>query len=106
MEPLFNNSNSDDQINIANPTFSDEVRDYSNDPTFLKRAQEAKEFLEKVGFPEELLKIRDAMYGTETKEYDFDVKKYLPSPAAIRQAEEAKKFLEEHPIPLELLNKK
>jgi hypothetical protein len=71
MEPLFNNSNSDEQINSANISFSDEVKDYSNDPTFIKRAQEAKEFMEKVGFSEELLKIRDDMYGPDEEEYDL-----------------------------------
>jgi hypothetical protein len=106
MEPSFKNSNSDEQKNIANVPFSDEVKDYSNDPTFIKRAQEAKEFLEKVGFPEELLKIREDMYGPDVEDYDFDVKNYPLSPAAIRQAEEAQKFLEEHPFPFELLNKK
>jgi hypothetical protein len=106
MEPSFNNRSSDEQINKANFPFSDEVKDYSNDPTFIKRAQEAKEFLEKVGFPEDLLKIREDMYGPDVEDYDFDVKNYHLSPAAIRQAEEAQKFLEEHPIPLELLPKK
>jgi hypothetical protein len=32
------------------------VRDYSNDPFFVKKANESKRFLEKNGFPEELLK--------------------------------------------------
>jgi hypothetical protein len=70
MEPSFNNSNFVEQIALTNVTISDEVRDYSNDPTFIKRAQEAKEFLEKVGFPEELLKIRDAMYGKDVDDDD------------------------------------
>jgi hypothetical protein len=104
MEPSFNNINSVEQITPANVTISDEVRDYSNDPTFIKRAQEAKEFLEKVGFPEELLKIREEMYGKDLDVSDSDLKNYRLSAAAIRQAEEAKKFLEEHPIPKELLN--
>jgi len=103
MEPSFNNSNSGEQITLANFTISDDVRDYSNDPTIIKRAQEAKEFLEKVGFPEELLKIREAMYGKDLDDDDFDVKNYSPGPAAIRQAEKAKEFLEKHPFPFELL---
>lgn len=40
-------------------TINPDMPDYGNDPTFIKRAQESKEFLEKVGFPEELLKIRE-----------------------------------------------
>jgi hypothetical protein len=36
---------------------SNEVRDYSNDPTVLKRLEEAKKFMEEHPFPEELLKI-------------------------------------------------
>jgi hypothetical protein len=103
MKPSFNNRNFDEQIKLANVSLSSEVKDYSNDPTFLKRAQEAKEFLEKVGFPEELLKIRDDMYGPEEKDYDFDIKSYHFSPAAIKKAGEAKRFMEEHPIPKELL---
>jgi hypothetical protein len=34
---------------------SDTVKDYSNDPFFVKKAEESKIFLEKHGFPKELL---------------------------------------------------
>jgi len=36
-------------------TASDKVKDYGNDPFFVKKAKESKDFLEKHGFPEELL---------------------------------------------------
>ena len=42
---------------------SSEVKDYSNDPFVLKKARESKEFLEKHGFPEELLRLRQAKYS-------------------------------------------
>jgi hypothetical protein len=32
------------------------TRDYANDPTFLKRAEEASEFLQRVGLPESFIK--------------------------------------------------
>jgi hypothetical protein len=63
MKQSFNDKKSVSQIKLAKATLSKEINDYTNDPTLLKRAQEAKEFLEKYGFPEELLKIREAMYG-------------------------------------------
>jgi hypothetical protein len=44
-------------------TISKDVPDYGNDPFFIKKAQESKEFLEKNGFPEELLKIRENYYN-------------------------------------------
>ena len=34
---------------------SDKVKDYGNDPFFVKKAKESKEFLQKHGFPKELL---------------------------------------------------
>jgi hypothetical protein len=53
--------NSTTTINKKNPDKrigSDEVKDYSNDPAFIKMANESKVFLEKHGFPEELLRKR------------------------------------------------
>jgi hypothetical protein len=41
-----------------NATISNTVRDYSNDPYFLKKDEESKIFLKQHGFPEQLLKIR------------------------------------------------
>lgn len=35
-----------------------DVKDYGNDPTFIKRADESQAFLEINGFPAELLKTR------------------------------------------------
>ncbi len=34
---------------------SNKVKDYGNDPFFVKKAKESKEFLEKHGFPKERL---------------------------------------------------
>ncbi|MFT4152407.1 hypothetical protein [Parafilimonas sp.] len=42
----------------VNAKVSDKVGDYGNDPFFVKKADDSKKFLEKHGFPEELLKIR------------------------------------------------
>jgi hypothetical protein len=36
-------------------TVSDKVKDYGNDPFFIKKAKESKAFLERHGFPKELL---------------------------------------------------
>ncbi len=43
---------------IGNTIISDKVRDYGNDPFFVKKNQQSKEFLEKHGFPKELLEKR------------------------------------------------
>ena len=37
---------------------SKKVKDYGNEPFFVKKANESQAFLEKHGFPEELLKKR------------------------------------------------
>jgi hypothetical protein len=37
---------------------SKKVKDYGNEPFFIKKANESQAFLEKHGFPEELLKKR------------------------------------------------
>jgi hypothetical protein len=63
MKESPNNKKSAYHNKWATGTISKDVKDYSNDPYFVKKAQEAKEFLEKVGLPEELLKIRDAEWG-------------------------------------------
>jgi hypothetical protein len=34
---------------------SNKVKDYGNEPFFVKKAKQSKEFLEKHGFPKELL---------------------------------------------------
>jgi hypothetical protein len=41
-----------------NAIISSEVKDYGNDPFFIKKANESKAFLEKHGFPEELMRKR------------------------------------------------
>jgi len=41
-----------------NAIISSEVKDYSNDPYFVKKGEASKAFLKKNGFPEELLQIR------------------------------------------------
>ncbi|MDF2188908.1 hypothetical protein [Paraflavitalea sp. CAU 1676] len=43
---------------IGNAIISDKVRDYGNDPYFVKKTRESKEFLKKHGFPKELLEKR------------------------------------------------
>ena len=53
MEPQKNNQ----KIKI-NAIISNDVKDYGNDPFFIKKANESKAFLEKHGFPEELMKKR------------------------------------------------
>ncbi len=63
MKPLANNKKSPYHNKWATGTISNEVNDYSNDPTFIKRAKEAEEFLKKHPLPEELLKIIDAQNG-------------------------------------------
>lgn len=63
MKPSANNEKSPYHNKWATGTISKDVKDYSNDPTIIKRAQEAKEFLEKHPLPEELLKIIDAQNG-------------------------------------------
>lgn len=48
--------------NVSKPSIkakiSNDVKDYGNDPFFIKKANDSKAFLEKNGFPEELLKKR------------------------------------------------
>ena len=41
-----------------NAIISSEIKDYGNDPFFIKKANESKIFLEKHGFPKELMKGR------------------------------------------------
>lgn len=53
MEPRKKNQ----KIHIT-AKISSKVKDYGNDPFFIKKANESKAFLEKNGFPEELLKKR------------------------------------------------
>jgi hypothetical protein len=42
----------------AKTIVSNKVKDYGNDPFFVKKAEESKVFLEKHGFPKELLNKR------------------------------------------------
>jgi hypothetical protein len=42
----------------AKSVVSKKVRDYGNEPLFIKKANESQAFLEKSGFPDELLKKR------------------------------------------------
>jgi len=79
-------------------TVSNEVKDYSKDPTIIKRVQEANEFLKKVGLPEELLKIRNVKGGKSHEEID-----YSNDPTFIKRAQEAKELLEKIGFPEELL---
>lgn len=34
------------------------IRDYGNDPYFVKKGEESMEFMKKAGFPKDLLKIK------------------------------------------------
>jgi hypothetical protein len=48
-----NSKKNNDPKKTRNAIISNEVRDYGNDPFFIKKAKESKEFLEKHGFPED-----------------------------------------------------
>ena len=85
-----------ERLGLTQVTVSNDLKDYSNDPFFIKQAQEAQEFLEKVGFPEEFLKIKDRNTSKEIIDYSNDS-------TFIKRALEAKEFLEKHPLPEELL---
>ncbi|MES2701582.1 MAG: hypothetical protein V4649_03035 [Bacteroidota bacterium] len=43
---------------IIKAKLSDDVKDYGNDPFFIKKAEQSKAFLEKHGFPKELVAKR------------------------------------------------
>jgi hypothetical protein len=43
---------------MGNIIISNEVRDYGNHPYFVKKADDSQKFLEKHGFPEELIKLK------------------------------------------------
>jgi hypothetical protein len=43
---------------MGNAIISNEVRDYGNDPYFVKKANDSKKFLEEHGFPEDLIKLQ------------------------------------------------
>lgn len=60
--------NSNDKKNnvpkkIDNIIISNEVRDYGNDPYFVKKADDSQKFLEKHGFPEGLIKLKIEKYN-------------------------------------------
>lgn len=48
-------SASNKTVGKPKPVVNKKVKDYGNDPFFVKKAQESKVFLEKHGFPKELL---------------------------------------------------
>jgi len=48
-----NSKKNNDPIKRRKAIISNEVRGYGNDPFFIKKAKESKEFLEKHGFPED-----------------------------------------------------
>jgi len=43
------------KIAKSNAIVSDKVKDYGNDPYFVKKAEESKAFLERNGFPKEFI---------------------------------------------------
>jgi hypothetical protein len=48
---------------FGNAIISNEVKDYSNDPFFVKKADDSQKFLEEHGFPKEFLKHRIEQYN-------------------------------------------
>jgi hypothetical protein len=52
------NKRSDHAKKKGKSVVSRKVRDYGNEPFFIKKADESQAFLEKHGFPEELLRKR------------------------------------------------
>lgn len=48
---------------VGNAIISKEVRDYGNDPFFVKKADDSQKFLEEHGFPEDYLKHRIELYS-------------------------------------------
>jgi hypothetical protein len=48
---------------VGNAVISKDVRDYGNDPFFVKKADESQKFLEEHGFPEDYLKHRIELYS-------------------------------------------
>ena len=49
------NDKNKDLKKIGNAIISDKVKDYGNDPFVIKKNKQSKEFLEKHGFPQELI---------------------------------------------------
>lgn len=50
------------QKKVGNAIVSKDVRDYGNDPFFVKKADDSQKFLEEHGFPEAYLKHRIEVY--------------------------------------------
>jgi hypothetical protein len=55
------NNNKTPNQNFGKSYLSKDLKDYYS-PAAIRKTEEAIRFLEKVGLPEELLKIRDAQY--------------------------------------------
>ena len=53
-----NDKKNNAQKKMGNAIISNEVRDYGNDPYFVKKADDSKKFLEEHGFPEDLIKLQ------------------------------------------------
>jgi hypothetical protein len=58
-----NDNNNNVPKKMGNIIISNEVRDYGNDPYFVKKADESQKFLEKHGFPEGLIKLKIEKYN-------------------------------------------
>ncbi|MFL9482492.1 hypothetical protein ACI6Q2_06905 [Chitinophagaceae bacterium LWZ2-11] len=52
---MLNDNKNKKQKKATKNIISNKVKDYGNDPVFLKKAEESKKFLEKHGFPNEIL---------------------------------------------------
>lgn len=58
-----NDNKHKDQKMFGNAIISNEVRDYGNDPFFVKKADDSQKFLEEHGFPEDYIKFRIEKYN-------------------------------------------
>jgi hypothetical protein len=58
-----NDNKSNAPKKFGNAIISSEVKDYGNDPFFVKKADDSQKFLEEHGFPKEFLKHRIEEYN-------------------------------------------
>lgn len=63
MKPSPNNKKSAYHNKFVKGSLSKDLKDHNFSPAAIRKTEEAIKFLEKAGFPEELLKIRDAQWG-------------------------------------------
>jgi hypothetical protein len=63
MNQPVNNKKSVYHSKLPKGSITKDFKDYNFSPAAIRKTEEAIKFLEKAGFPEELLKIRDAQWG-------------------------------------------